>query len=977
MSLTSSLSPLIPTLGFLAASSAALYVVGTRRSLRALPPRAKKEDTIVLVGAINGQNRGPNSMSPPIALVDPYNWLRDDSRSKEEVISHIKAENDYTTFKCAGVHSRGTQSLFEEFVSRMKETDDSYPYPWTPTVNTPSSSSPSAASVPPPATLLYNSRTVKGLSYPLYCRRRQAEASDVRKVSAVSTNAVVYVDDVEDDDDTSLLLSSSSSSNTSSTTPTPPLDELVYLDVNELAKGLDFCDVGSVEPSADHELIAFSIDTTGKETYEIRFKTASGPTPQAKTFTSSSSSAATASFLGSSDVLENTNGEIEWGSDRLSVFYLTLDDAHRPNKVWRHVMGTPQSRDECLLTEDDERFWLGIHSTRSGDFLIIESGSKITTEIHLVPLTHRGEQLLGGNAKIGTPSIVSEREENVLYEVFHYRASTLNTDNIVDIENDLLLILSNRGGAINRNFSLLACRCSEGNRSSAQWRVLLHGSKEIFLTSVSVFSSFIALSGRKGGSTQIWLSDMANITKAFLSTQPLSIYQQHLNNMQPEFASPLFPLVALPTVDEVYTLSAGVNKDYYATAYRFGYGSPTTPQQVCEVSSISKFLSSSEFITQSKSPFLQIGSLSTIKVLKQKEAPNCDPTLYKTRRVWATASDGTKVPISIVYKPSAYTLDTSISPSSSSPDISSVCPLQSPAPMLLYSYGSYGHSIDLRFSAHALSLMDRGVLYAVAHVRGGSEMGRFWYEDEGKLFKKKNTFSDYIACAEHLIETGWTIPGAIAVHGASAGGLLCGAVLNARPDLWGAVCSDVGFVDCVLSVADPSVPLSVTEWEEWGNPNERASFDYISSYSPIENVSPPPPRPARSVRTLFAARRFIRPQVLGPGYAHPYPPILLTAGLHDSRVAYWEAAKFAARLRDSADTSFLKQKKTGNAAALSSRLLSGRGGSAFEPSFTPGGNILLKTDMGAGHFSYSDRYVYEREKAFAYSFILTSLGVRI
>jgi len=322
MSLTSSLSPLIPTLGFLAASSAALYVVGTRRSLRALPPRAKKEDTIVLVGAINGQNRGPNSMSPPIALVDPYNWLRDDSRSKEEVISHIKAENDYTTFKCAGVHSRGTQSLFEEFVSRMKETDDSYPYPWTPTVNTPSSSSPSAASVPPPATLLYYSRTVKGLSYPLYCRQRQAEASDVRKVPAVYTNAAVYVDDVEDDDDTSsLLLSSSSLTNTSSTTPTPPLDELVYLDVNELAKGLDFCDVGSVEPSSDHELIAFSIDTTGKETYEIRFKTASGPTPQAKTFTSSSSSAATASFLGSSDVLENTNGEIEW--DQIACLFFT------------------------------------------------------------------------------------------------------------------------------------------------------------------------------------------------------------------------------------------------------------------------------------------------------------------------------------------------------------------------------------------------------------------------------------------------------------------------------------------------------------------------------------------------------------------------------------------------------------------------------------------------------------------------------
>lgn len=980
-----SLSTLAPTLGFLAASSAALYVVGTRRSLRALPPRAKREDAIVLVGAISGQNRGANAMAPPVALVDPYFWLRDDSRSKEEVISHIKAENDYTTFKSAGTHSLGTQTLYKEFVSRMKETDDSYPYPWTP-LN-------SAI----PETLLYYSRTVKGLSYPLYCRRPASSSSTENSNLSTSNNTKggsykafgVNIDEEEDDD--SLFLSSASSSSSSSTTTSTPLDELVYLDVNVLASGLDFCDVGSVEPSSDHELIAFSVDTTGKETYEIRFKTAAGPTPQAKNFVSVSSSSkassapATTGFVGSSDVLTNTNGEIEWGSDRSSLFYLTLDDAHRPNKVWRHVMGTPQSEDVCLLTEDDEHFWLGVHSTRSGDFLVIESGSKITTEVHLVPLTSRGVKLLGGTARIGSPSIVSEREENVLYEVFHYRSSPLNEESTVDLENDLLLILSNRGGAINRNFSLLACRCGEGSRSSAQWKVLLHSSREIFITSASVFSTFIALSGRKGGVTQIWLCDMGSVLKAFQSAQPLSIYQQHLNGTQPEFASPLFPLVALPTNDEVFTLNVGVNKDYDATSYRFGYSSPTTPQQVCEVGSISSFFTLSEFIAQSKSPFLQRGRTSAIKILKQKEAPNCDLTLYKTKRVWATASDGVKVPISIVYKPSAYDMNGSISSStidssstsSSTSSSSSTCPLKSPAPILLYAYGSYGHAIDLRFSSHALSLMDRGVLYAVAHVRGGSEMGRYWYEDEGKLFKKKNTFSDYISCAEHLIETGWTVPGAIAVHGASAGGLLCGAVLNSRPDLWGAVCSDVGFVDCVLSVADPSVPLAVTEWEEWSNPNTRAGFDYISSYSPMENVSPPPQRPIRSVRSLAAAGHVIRPQALGSGYAHPYPPVLLTAGLNDSRVAYWEAAKFAAKLRYAADASFLKQKKAGNVAALASRLLPGRGGSAFDPSFTPGGNIMLKTDMGAGHFSYSDRYVYEREKAFAYAFILTALGVKI
>ncbi len=283
------------------------------------------------------------------------------------------------------------------------------------------------------------------------------------------------------------------------------------------------------------------------------------------------------------------------------------------------------------------------------------------------------------------------------------------------------------------------------------------------------------------------------------------------------------------------------------------------------------------------------------RVLKKQQPVlgGYDPTLYTTDRLWARAEDGTQVPISIVYRNDR--------------------PTDGSAPALLYGYGSYEMSMDPGFSPIRLSLLDRGFLFAIAHVRGGGELGRRWYR-EGKFLAKRNTFTDFVACAEHLVAEGWTTPEGLAVRGGSAGGLLMGAVANLRPDLFGVVVAEVPFVDSLNTILDPSLPLTVLEWEEWGNPVEsKEYYDYIRSYAPYENVE-----------------------------AKAYPAMLVTAGLNDPRVSYWEPAKWTARLR------------------------------ATKTDANP---LILKTELGAGHMGPSGRYDAWRDEAFVLAFLLDTRGV--
>ncbi len=327
----------------------------------------------------------------------------------------------------------------------------------------------------------------------------------------------------------------------------------------------------------------------------------------------------------------------------------------------------------------------------------------------------------------------------------------------------------------------------------------------------------------------------------------------------------------LPMPDEVYSVWTEGNAEFDTPRLRYHYTSLVHPTSV----------------------FHHDVASGATTLVRRQPVPGYNPDRYESHRAWATAADGVAVPISIVHRRGLV--------------------LDGAAPMLLYGYGSYEISIDPTFSASRVSLLDRGVVFAIAHVRGGGELGRHWYE-AGKLAHKTNTFTDFIACAEHLVRAGYTSPARLAARGGSAGGLLMGAVANLRPDLFRAIVAEVPFVDALTTMLDETLPLTVTEWEEWGDPvHDPAIYALMRSYSPVDNVR-----------------------------AQDYPAILATAGLNDPRVQYWEPAKWVARLRH-----------------LS----------------TGPRPILLKTEMGAGHGGPSGRYDAWRDEAFVLSFVLDQLGV--
>jgi oligopeptidase B len=323
--------------------------------------------------------------------------------------------------------------------------------------------------------------------------------------------------------------------------------------------------------------------------------------------------------------------------------------------------------------------------------------------------------------------------------------------------------------------------------------------------------------------------------------------------------------------EPAYTAHTGSNPDYYTNTLRYIYTSLTTPTSVYDYNMETK-----------------------AKELKKRQevVGGYDPSEYVTERLYATSRDGVKVPVSVVYKR----------------DVEK----GAGTPLLLYGYGSYGNSIDAGFSSNRLSLLNRGFVFAIAHIRGGQEMGRQWYED-GKLFKKKNTFDDFIACAEYLIRENYTSSDHLYAMGGSAGGLLMGAVVNMRPDLWHGIIADVPFVDVVTTMLDESIPLTTNEFDEWGNPKNKDSYDYMKSYSPYDNVE-----------------------------RKDYPHMLITTGLHDSQVQYFEPAKWVARLRTH---------KTDNHV------------------------LLLKTNMEAGHGGASGRFEYLKEVALQYAFLFALEGI--
>lgn len=407
----------------------------------------------------------------------------------------------------------------------------------------------------------------------------------------------------------------------------------------------------------------------------------------------------------------------------------------------------------------------------------------------------------------------------------------------VDHANDKFYIRTNDHA---KNFKLMTC--DENKTDSASWKEFIPHNNDILIQGFELFKNFMAISERKNGLTQV-----------------------HIIHTQDNASQ------YLPFDEPTYAASLAFNPGYETDLLRFNYTSLTTPASVYDYN----------MVTKEK------------KLLKQQEVVGgYDSKQYTTERLYATAKDGTKVPISLVYK-NGFKKDGT-------------------GPLLLYGYGSYGASMDASFSSTRLSLLDRGFAFAIAHIRGGQEMGRYWYED-GKMMKKKNTFTDFIDCAEYLLANKYSSKEHLYTMGGSAGGLLMGAIVNMRPDLWHGVVAQVPFVDVLTTMSDPTIPLTTNEYDEWGNPANKDQYFYIKSYSPYDNVT-----------------------------KQEYPNMLVTTGLHDSQVQYFEPAKWVARLREM---------KTGN------------------------NKLLLYTNMEAGHGGASGRFKALKDRAREYAFIFALEGI--
>jgi oligopeptidase B len=406
----------------------------------------------------------------------------------------------------------------------------------------------------------------------------------------------------------------------------------------------------------------------------------------------------------------------------------------------------------------------------------------------------------------------------------------------VEHHGDSLLIVTNQQA---ENFKLVTAPIATPGWE--HWRDLVPHRPDVLIDGIDIFSEHLAVYERAAGLKRIRVS-------------------------QPDGSQARY----VPFPEPVYSFTPGPNEQFDSMTLRFTYTSLVTPNSVIDYD-------------------MRAGSW---QLRKQDEiASGYDPARYQSERVFATAADGARVPISLVYQ-KGITRDGS-------------------NPLLLYGYGSYGYNIDPTFDAKRLSLLERGFIFAIAHIRGGSDMGRAWYDD-GKLLHKRNSFTDLIACAEHVIAEGYTSAARLAIMGSSAGGLLVGATVTLRPDLFKAVIAHVPFVDLLNTMSDASIPLVVPEYQQWGNPAYQAEYDYMKSYSPYDNVA-----------------------------ATDYPHMLVTAGLNDPRVAYWEPAKWVARLRASKTDQNL---------------------------------LLLKTNMSTGHFGASGRYNELKEVAQEYAFLIDVLG---
>jgi oligopeptidase B len=564
-----------------------------------------------------------------------------------------------------------------------------------------------------------------------------------------------------------------------------------------MAKGQSYFNLSGMSVSGDNKLVAFGLDLVSRRQYTIQIKNLE-----------------TGEIL--SDKIENTTGGSSWSADNKTLFYTGKDaQTLRSDKIFKHKLGTNASEDVLVFHEKDDTYNTFVYKEKSKKYLIIGSGSTLTTEY----------QILEANNPDGKFRVFQPRTRGLEYSISFYK--------------DKFYILTNADKAT--NFKLMTT--PENATEKDNWTDLIPHRKDVLLEGIEIFKNYLVVEERSNGLNKIQIKPWDGSGDYYL---PFNI--------------------------ETYTCYTTSNVDFDTDVLRYGYQSMATPSSVIDFN----------MKTKEKT------------VLKEQAVlgGKFDKNNYTEERIWATATDGTKIPMSIVYKKGIKK--------------------DGKNPLLQYAYGSYGSSMDPYFSSTRLSLMDRGFIYVIAHIRGGEDLGREWYEN-GKLLKKKNTFTDFIDCSKFLISEKYTSAAHLYAEGGSAGGLLMGAIVNMAPELYNGVIAQVPFVDVITTMLDDTIPLTTGEYDEWGNPNEKKYYDYMLSYSPYDQVK-----------------------------EQGYPNMYVSTGLHDSQVQYFEPAKWVAKLR---------VMKTNNK------------------------QLFLDTNMDAGHGGASGRFeaLKELAKEFAFLFDLEAI----
>ena len=569
-------------------------------------------------------------------------------------------------------------------------------------------------------------------------------------------------------------------------------EEKILFNVNELAEGHDYFQLGGLNISPDNKMAVFATDTVSRRQYILKVKNLE-----------------TGEIY--EDKIENTTGGSVWANDNKTIFYTKKNpETLRSEKIFRHVLGTPTTDDVEVFHEKDDTFGTYVTKSKSDDYIIIGSYSTLSTEA----------QFLDANNPTGNFTVIQEREKDLEYNVSHYK--------------DHFYMLTNKDDAT--NFKLM--KTSVTNTSKESWVDVIPHREDTLLEDFSIFKDYLVLEERTNGLNKIRIKRWDKKEDYYL-----------------------------PFNEETYAAGVFGNPEFDTDIIRYSYNSFTTPSSVID------------FNMNDKSK----------EVKKEQEVlgGKFNKDNYVSKRVWATARDGKKVAISLVHHK-----DTELNEST---------------PLLQYAYGSYGYTIPDSFSSTRLSLLDRGFVFALSHIRGSEYLGREWYEG-GKMLNKKNTFTDFIDCSKFLIENKYTSAKHLYAMGGSAGGLLMGAIINMNPELYNGIIAAVPFVDVISTMLDDSIPLTTGEYDEWGNPNDKEYYDYIKSYSPYDQVE-----------------------------AKAYPNMLVTTGFHDSQVQYWEPAKWVAKLRElKTDTNLL----------------------------------MLHTNMEAGHGGASGRFEALKETAKDYTFFL-------